>query len=113
MRRREFMMLTAAGLVAASVPGSAQSTGPPRVAFLSIAFGLEEPVFEVFNDELRALGQIEGKTFRFELHVAPITAACPPWRKQWFDRSRRFLSPSVPPQSMRFSGSPKRSQSSP
>jgi hypothetical protein len=25
----------------------------------------------LFNDELRALGQIDGKTFRFELRVAP------------------------------------------
>jgi putative ABC transport system substrate-binding protein len=64
------MMLAAAGLVAVA-PAAAQSAGLPRVVFLSIAFGSEEPVFEAFRDELRALGQIEGKTFRFELHVAP------------------------------------------
>src|SRR5438128_12504532 len=77
MRRRDFIMLTTAGLVVAAVPGSAQPTGAPRVAFLSIAFGSEEPVFEAFNDELRALGQIEGKTFRFELHVAPDNRSVP------------------------------------
>ncbi len=77
MRRREFIMLTTAGLVAAAASGSAKSTGPPRVAFLSIAFGSEQPVFEAFNDELRALGQIEGKTFRFELHVAPDNRSLP------------------------------------
>jgi putative ABC transport system substrate-binding protein len=77
MRRREFIVLTAAGLVAVAASGSAQPTGPPRVAFLSIAFGSEEPVFEAFSDELRALGQIEGKTFRFELHVAPDNRSVP------------------------------------
>src|SRR5437667_1541608 len=76
MRRREFMMLTAAGLLAVALAG-AQPTGLPRVAFLSIAFGSEEPVFEAFNDELRALGQVEGKTFRFELHVAPDDRSVP------------------------------------
>jgi putative ABC transport system substrate-binding protein len=70
------MMLTAAGLVAVA-PASAQPTGLPRVAFLSIAFGSEEPVFEAFNDELRALGQIEGRTFRFELHIAPDNRSVP------------------------------------
>jgi putative ABC transport system substrate-binding protein len=74
--RREFMMLMAAGL-AAVAPAAAQPAGPPRVAFLSVAFGSDEPVFEVFNDELRALGQIEGKTFRFELRVAPDNRSVP------------------------------------
>jgi putative ABC transport system substrate-binding protein len=76
MRRREFMMLTAAGL-AAVAQASAQPTGLPRVAFLSIAFGSDEPVFEAFSNEMRALGQIEGKTFRFELHVAKDDRSLP------------------------------------
>jgi putative ABC transport system substrate-binding protein len=70
-------MLTAAGLAAATAPASAQPSSLPRVAFLSIAIGLEEPVFEAFNEELRALGQIEGTTFRFELHVAPDNRSIP------------------------------------
>lgn len=71
------MMLTAAELLARVAPAAAQPAGLPRVAFLSIAFGSEEPVFDVFSDELRALGQIEGKTFRFELHVAPDNRSVP------------------------------------
>src|SRR5258708_37433327 len=70
------MMLTAAGLVAVT-PAAAQPSNLPRVAFLSIAFGSEEPVFEAFNDQLRALGQIDGKTFRFELMVAPDNRSVP------------------------------------
>src|SRR5258708_40250580 len=70
------MMLTAAGLVAVT-PAAAQPSNLPRVAFLSIAFGSEEPVFEAFSDELRALGQIEGKTFRLELRVAPDNRGVP------------------------------------
>jgi putative ABC transport system substrate-binding protein len=77
MRRREFIMLTAAELVARVASAAAQPAGLPRVAFLSIAFGSEEPVFEAFSSELRALGQIGGKTFRFELHVAKDDRSLP------------------------------------
>jgi len=77
MRRRAFIVLTVAGLVAATTPALAQPAGLPRVAFLSIGFGSEEPVFDAFSDELRALGQIEGKTFRFELRVAPDNRSIP------------------------------------
>jgi putative ABC transport system substrate-binding protein len=70
-------MLLVVTLVHAVGPALAQPAGPPRVAFLSIAVGLEEPVFEAFNEELRALGQIEGKTFRFELHVTPDNRSIP------------------------------------
>ena len=63
--------LLAVVLVLLVASSSAQAADMPRVAFLSIGFGSEEPVFDAFSDELRALGQIEGKTFRFELRVAP------------------------------------------
>jgi putative ABC transport system substrate-binding protein len=78
VRRREFITLTAVGLVAA-IPRAAraQPASLPRVAFPSVAFGSEAPVFEAFKDELRALGQIDGKTFRFELHVAPDNQSVP------------------------------------
>jgi putative ABC transport system substrate-binding protein len=77
MRRRAVLAGLAVILVAAVAPTSAQQVGLPRVAFLSIAFGSEAPVFDAFNDELRALGQIEGRTFRFELHVAPDNRSIP------------------------------------
>src|SRR5215472_11664453 len=71
------LILLALILAPAVAPASAQSTNLPRVAFLSIGFGSEEPVFDAFSDELRTLGQIEGKTYRFELRIAPDIRSIP------------------------------------
>jgi hypothetical protein len=71
------LILLALILAPAVVPASAQSTSLPRVACLSVAIGSEEPVFDAFSNELRALGQIDGKTFRFELRVAPDNRSIP------------------------------------
>jgi putative ABC transport system substrate-binding protein len=70
-------MLFAVTLAQVVAPALAQPASLPRIAFLSIGFGSEEPVFDAFSDELRALGQIEGKTFRFELRVAPDNRSIP------------------------------------
>ena len=71
------LMLFAVTLAQVVAPALAQPASLPRIAFLSIGFGSEEPVFDAFSDELRALGQIEGKTFRFELRVAPDNRSIP------------------------------------
>jgi len=70
LRRREILALF--GGVAVAWPNfvRAANTMPPRVSFLAIGFGSDTTGFDVIRDQLRALGQIDGRSYQPDYHMS-------------------------------------------
>ena len=73
MRRREFIGLLGGAAAGAELARSAfaQSVAKmPRVDFVAIGFGADTAAFDAIRDELRTLGQVEGRTFSIDLRAS-------------------------------------------
>ena len=69
MRRREALII-AGGAALWPLAARAQQSRLPAVVVLSLALSDATPLFDAFRARLKALGQVEGRTFRLEIRLA-------------------------------------------
>src|SRR5712664_1958525 len=70
LRRRDFIALLGSAAAAWPRAAHAQAAPPARVGLLAFGQELASPLFDVFRDEMRKLGHVEGRTYVLEFRSA-------------------------------------------
>jgi putative ABC transport system substrate-binding protein len=70
MRRREFFTLLGGAAIWPLAAPAQQATRPARVGLLAFGQELASALFGAFRDEMRKLGQVEGRTYVLEFRSA-------------------------------------------
>ena len=67
MRRRDLLALLGGAAAARPFAGAAQQPKMPTIGVLVVGSPGSEQFWRLFQEDLRQLGYVEGKTIRFEL----------------------------------------------